>query len=597
LAREQRRLAAILAADVAGYSRLMGRDESGTLARLKAHRTERLEPALARHGGRLVKLTGDGALAEFPSAVDALGAAIEFQQAMTDANRDQPADTAIVFRIGLHLGDLIVDGEDLYGDGVNVAARLEAEAPAGGIVISHNVHDAVVGRLKARFDDLGSLALKNIERPMQAFSVKWEAPDWKVSAPVVAAPSIAVPLDADVPLALPDKPSIAVLPFQNMSGDPEQEYFADGMTEDLITLLSQTLAFVVISNNSSSAYKDKSIDRATVARQLDVSYLVEGSVRRAANRIRVTAHLVEAQTGNRVWSDHFDREISDIFAVQDDVTSAIVGALHPQLLAAEVRSRRSQPRNLDAWGLVVRGMMALISLTQENLNRARVFSTQAIETAPDYGLAHGVRAFALGYQAYTQWGPDWYADAKQSSDDIKRTLTLASDDPTALFLVGGASLFMARHRTGVSILERAVQLNPNLAMARSLLGLGYASLGKAEEGLENIKQALRLSPRDPMAYLFHAAEALCYFVAGNYPNAVSAAEKGLNINAESIDNRLYLAATMVGLGKMEDAKHQIARVLRIAPNVRLSTIGNAIERGNSGWVKYHGALRKAGLPE
>jgi adenylate cyclase len=240
LAREQRRLAAIVAADVVGYSRLMGRDESGTLARLREHRERRLEPTLARYSGRLVKLTGDGALVEFASAVDALGAAIEFQHAMADANRGQTDDTAIVFRIGLHLGDLIVEGDDLYGDGVNVAARLEAEAPPGGIVISGNVHDAVVGRLKAAFDDLGSLALKNIERPIRAFGVKWSPADWQVSAPSAAQPATgATPSTVDVPLTLPDKPSIAVLPFQNLSGDPEQEYFADGMAEDIITALSR----------------------------------------------------------------------------------------------------------------------------------------------------------------------------------------------------------------------------------------------------------------------------------------------------------------------------------------------------------------------
>jgi class 3 adenylate cyclase len=265
LAREQRRLAAIIAADVVGYSRLMGRDESGTLARLREHRKLRFEPTLARHGGRLVKLTGDGALAEFPSAVDALGAAIEFQQAMEEANQGQTEDIRIVFRIGLHLGDLIVDGDDLYGDGVNVAARLEVEAPAGGIVISRTVHEAVVGRLKANFDDLGSLALKNIERPVQAFGVKWESADWKVAA---AAPVIGVtPQPADVPLALPDKPSIAVLPFQNMSGDPEQEYFADGMVEDIITSLSRLSGFFVIARNSSFTYKGKAVDIKHVSRE------------------------------------------------------------------------------------------------------------------------------------------------------------------------------------------------------------------------------------------------------------------------------------------------------------------------------------------
>src|SRR5215213_1127116 len=257
LAREQRKLAAVIAADVVGYSRLMGRDESGTLARLRKNRSELLEPVLTKYGGRLVKLTGDGALVEFASAVDALSAAIEFQQAMAEANLDQPVDTALMFRMGLHLGDLIVDGDDLYGDGVNVAARLEGEAPAGGILISRNVRDAVAGRVKAAFEDLGGLSLKNIERPVRAFRVQWEPSDWQAPAASSEATSVIAP---QTPLPLPDKPSIAVLPFQNMSGDPEQEYFVDGLVEDIITGLSRFKALFVIARNSSFTYKGKAVD-------------------------------------------------------------------------------------------------------------------------------------------------------------------------------------------------------------------------------------------------------------------------------------------------------------------------------------------------
>ena len=596
LAREQRRLAAILAVDAVGFSSQMGRDESGTLSRLKVHRIQHLEPALLRNGGRLVKLTGDGALAEFGSAVDALRAAIEFQQAVTDAHNKDEASSHMVFRVGLHVGDLIVDGDDLYGDGVNVAARLESRAPPGGIVISRTVHEAVAGRLDATFADIGALQLKNIERKVEAFKVQWSAERWATTEHESSAEAPAAPALLPARSAVADKPTIAVLPFVNLSNDPEQEYLADGMTEDLVTLLSQTLAFIVISSNSSFGYKAKQVDVAHVARQLDVRYVIEGSIRKAANRIRVTAHLVEARTSNRVWADHFDREVTDIFEVQDDVTSAIVGALHPQLLTAEVRSiHRLQPNSLDAWGLGVRGMMALINLTKESLDAARTFASQAIAISPDYALAYGVRAFAMGYRAYVQWGEDWYADAKQSSVDIKRTLGLAGDDPTALFLAGGASMFLGRHRTGVGLLERAVQLNPNLAMARSLLGLGYASVGRPEEGLANIERALRLSPRDPMAYLFHAAQALCHFVAGDHAKAVAAAERGLSINAESVDNGLYLAAALTELGQTDRARRQVERVLRAAPNVRLKTIGNVIEGGNEGWAKYHASLGTAGL--
>ena len=334
--RERRKLAAILAADVVGYSRLMGRDESGTLARLQEHRRLRFEPTLARHGGRLVKLTGDGVLAEFSSVVNALGAAIEFQWAMAEANRDQPEDTRIVFRIGLHLGDLIVDGDDLYGDGVNIAARLEAEAPPGGIVISGNVYDAVVGRLKATFDDLGRLVLKNIERPVQAFKVKWDAADWKVVVSPASAPAAGTALrTAGAPLALPDRPSIAVLPFQNMSGDPEQEYFADGMVEDIITALSHTKAVFVIARNSSFAYKGQSPDIRQVGRDLGVRYVLEGSVRKSSTRIRVTGQLVEAESGRHIWAERSEADLGDVFQLQDEFASRVVGAISPTIEQAD----------------------------------------------------------------------------------------------------------------------------------------------------------------------------------------------------------------------------------------------------------------------
>ena len=296
MAQEQRKLAAIMAADVVGYSRLMGRDESGTLARLREHRKQRFEPILARHSGRLVKLAGDGALAEFPSVVEAVAAAIAFQQAMADANKDI-ADNAIVFRLGVHLGDLIVEGNDLYGDGVNIAARLEGQAPAGGIVISGAVHEAVSGLLKASFEDLGRLALKNIERPVQAFAVKWERADWQfATAPSSPSPA-GTSVQPDGPPPLPDKPSIAVLPFQNMSGDPEQEYFADGMVEEIITALSRFKWLFVISRNSSFTFKGRAVDIKEVGRSLGVRYVLEGSVRKASGKVRITGQLIDARDG------------------------------------------------------------------------------------------------------------------------------------------------------------------------------------------------------------------------------------------------------------------------------------------------------------
>jgi TolB-like protein len=401
-----------------------------------------------------------------------------------------------------------------------------------------------------------------------------------------------------LPPAPPDKPSIAVLPFQNLGGDAEQEYFADGMTEDITTLLARTRDFLVIARGSTMAYKAKAVDIEEIGRQLGVRYVLEGSVRQAGTKIRVTAQLVEVGTAVRVWGDHFDRELTDLFSVQDDVTGGIVAALHPELLSAEARLFRRQPPNsLDAWGLAVRGMMALINLTRENLGTTVELASRAIEIAPDYGLAYGLRAFALGYRAYTQWGEDWYADARQASTDINRTLSLQSNDPTVLFLAGGASHFMARHRASVGLLERAIELNPNLAMAHGLLAISYASIDRPTDGLALIEKALRLSPRDPMTYLFLAGQALCKFVAKDFAGAIASAEKGIGLNPNSPDNHLYMAAALAERDQLEKASDQIRRALRLVPKINLSVIGRAVEGGNAGWARYHAALRKAGLPE
>lgn len=393
------------------------------------------------------------------------------------------------------------------------------------------------------------------------------------------------------------KPSIAVLPFQNLSGDPAQEYLADGMTEDITTLLSETRDFLVIARGSMLAYKTRTIDVGDIGRQLDVRYVLEGSVRRAANKIHVTAQLVEARTAVRVWAAHFDREFTDLFAVQGELASGIVGALHPQLLSAEAQSyRRQPPSNLDAWGLAVRGMMALTSLTKENLDSAADLASRAVEIDPAFGMSYGLRAFALGYRAYTQWGQDWHQDARQASADIKRTLNDPCEDPTVLFLIGGASHFMARHRASVDLLERAIAFNPNLAMAHGLLAISCASVDRPTEGLAHVETALRLSPRDPMAYLFFAGQALCQFVSGDFIGAIASAEKGLGINPSSTDNHLYMAAALAELGQIEHAREQIQRGLRFVPKLTLLVIGRAIEGKNLGWARYHEALRKAGLP-
>jgi adenylate cyclase len=466
-----RRLAAILAVDVVGYSRLMGRDESGTLAQLKAHRAERLEPTLARHGGRLVKPTGDGALVEFASAVDAVGAAIEFQQAMAEANRDRLEDTAIVFRIGLHLGDLLVEGDDLYGDGVNVAARLEGEAPPGGILISGNVHEAVIGRLKATFDDLGSLSLKNIERHVHAFRVTWNAADWTVVAQATDTPSIGTaPRPADVPLALPDKPSIAVLPFANMSGDPEQEYFTDGITEDIITELSRFRSLFVIARNSSFSYKGNSPDVRQVGRDLGVRYVLEGSIRKASNRVRVTGQLIDTLTGSHIWAERYDRVLEDIFAVQEELTQSIVRAIAPQIEAAEQEKlRRQRPGNLGAYEIAVRAGAKAWEAFSKADRELRELAIADARAALDIDARSSI---ALNALALAQW---------------QHIVQGTAGDPDAIW------------REGLEAADRAIEADrsdSNAYAARARLLVHASDRDRIVEALANARQGNALNPHN-----------------------------------------------------------------------------------------------------
>ena len=555
MTREQRRLAAILALDVVGYSRLMGRDESGTLARLREHRTQRLEPTLARHGGRLVKLTGDGALAEFPSAVDAVGAAIAFQQAMADANRAEPEETQIVFRAGLHLGDLIVEGDDLYGDGVNVAARLEAQAPPGGIVISGNVHDAVAGRLKATFDDLGTLALKNIERPVQAFGVRWQPQDWP------AAPAAPV---ADAALALPEKPSIAVLPFQNLSGDPEQEYFADGMVEDIITALSRFKSLFVIARNSSFTYKGKAVDIKQVGRELGVRYVLEGSVRKAGSRVRITGQLIEASTGRHLWADRFDGALEDVFGLQDQVTSSVVGLIAPEVEKAEIERASHKPTDrLDSYDFFLRGM-ALMNRIQ--FLEARPFFTRAFERDPEYGAAYAMAAWTFMFEQRTS-GMPLSADARADAIRLAHLASKAgTDDAFALARSGHVLTYLGHeYDRGLSMVEKAVTLNPNLAAAWYSRGWIAMMCGEAEQAVESFDRMMRLSPLDQLMVLAWNGRAFALFNLGRYEDGCASALKSIQFVQDAHTLSAFIV-NAIRAGRTAEARETAARLLRLQPD-------------------------------
>jgi TolB-like protein/class 3 adenylate cyclase len=576
LARERRRLAAIVAADVVGYSRLMGRDETGTLARLRAHRKERFEPTLARHGGRLVKTTGDGALAEFPSAVDALSASIEFQQAMAEANLEQPEETRIVFRIGLHLGDLIVDGDDLYGDGVNVAARLEGEAPAGEIVISGDVHNAVAGRLKANFSDLGGLALKNIERPIQAFRVGWIAADWPSSAPSAGTlTSVSRPLPADVP----DKPSVAVLPFQNMSGDPEQEYFADGMVEDIITALSRFKELVVIARNSTFVYKGRAVDIAEVARDLGVRYVLEGSVRKAGNRVRITGQLIDAATRAHLWADRFDGALEDVFDLQDRITESVVGALQPTFRQAEIeRTRRKSPASLDAYDYLLRALPHTMANTVTEAPKALTLLEEALRLDPDYAQVHAQMAAAYGQIFRSATGEARERTKSLGLSHARRALSLGGDDSAALapaaYMVAIIGEDWAGGRAG---LDKAVALNPNSAAALMFRSNVLAMLGEAEAAIADAEKALRLSPLDPTSFLSQVAMAIAKLALGKNDEAASWARKAIDINPRYPISRIMLMAAECRRGNLDKAEIQFRQLETIIPGFGPATLARMCE--------------------
>jgi adenylate cyclase len=561
-----RRLAAILAADVVGYSRLMGRDEQGTLARLKAHRTERLDSALIRHGGRLVKLTGDGALVEFPSAVDALSAAIEFQQAMAEANKDQPMDAAIVFRVGLHVGDLIVDGDDLYGDGVNVAARLEGEAAPGGIVVSGALHEATAGRLQASFVDLGRLSLKNIDRQVQAYRVEWNKSPQQPQVTTAKSDTAA----AAVPLPLPDKPSIAVLPFQNMSGDPEQEYFVDGLVEDIITALSRFKSLFVIARNSSFTYKGRSIDIKQVSRDLGVRYVLEGSVRKAGGRVRITGQLIDSQTGAHLWAERYDRQLEDIFSVQEEVTRAIVIAVEPAIQSADIaRAARSQPTDLTAYNLAQKAWFllagdgkfgAVASPTEETMAMART----ALQRDPHCMLAMNTLGYCYWARAFFGFAP-FEESLRLGLAITDRALAIEARDHQVYVTRGRLLHALRQFAPALRCLEQAHDLNPNDAQSLGILGWVEACCGETSSGVARMLAALRQDPRNPFNARTYVQISMGYFVAQEYAEGLKWALRA-QAEARSPPAVHVTLLHLVGLGRLEEANIEYVELKRLSPD-------------------------------
>ena len=481
---QTRRLAAILAADVAGYSRLMGADEEGTLERLKALRRELVDPKIAEHHGRIVKTTGDGLLVEFASVVDAVRCAVAVQQAMPERNTDVAADSRIELRIGINLGDVIVEGDDIYGDGVNIAARIEALADAGGVFVSNTVHDQVRDRLPLVFEDLGEKQVKNIARPVRVYQVR----DVSGAQSPAAPPSPALPL--------PDKPSIAVLPFANMSGDTEQEYFVDGMVEEIITALSRIRWLFVLARNSSFTYKGQAVAVKQVGRELGVRYVLEGSVRKGGNRVRIAAQLIDAETGTHLWADRFDGSLEDVFELQDKVASSVAGVIEPALQAAETARSVARPTNdLAAYDLYLRAY-AMVWSSARQIPEALRLMEQAIARDPHYGPALAWAAHCCYRLLLDDRSEDRKADRLKGTDFARRALEVVGDDPGIL---ANAALALAYFGEDIgammALVDRALALNPNFARGWSVSGSLRVWAGRPDIAIEHAETSLRLSPR------------------------------------------------------------------------------------------------------
>jgi TolB-like protein/class 3 adenylate cyclase/tetratricopeptide (TPR) repeat protein len=582
--RVERRLSAILAADVTGYSRLMGLDEEGTLAQLKAHRHALIDPKIAEHRGRIVKTTGDGMLVEFASVVDAVRCAVDVQQGMIERNGEVPQDKQIQFRIGVNVGDIIIEGGDIFGDGVNVAARLEGIAEPGGICVSSRVLEDIRGKINIDFEDLGEQQLKNIVRPIRVYRA-WLREDLPAPMPT---------------LALPDKPSIAVLPFQNMSGDPEQEYFADGVVEDIITALSRFRNLFVIARNSSFVYKGRAVDIKQVGRELGVRYVLEGSVRKAAKRVRIAGQLINASDSTHLWADRLDGALEDVFDLQDRVTESVVGAIGPKLLQAEIeRAKRKPTAHLDAYDCYLRALACTRLLTDQSIAQALPLLYKAIELDPDYAAVFGLAAICYHWRKANGWMTDPAQESIETARLARKAAALGKDDALALSLAGQSLAFLEGNlEEGASLIDRALALNPNLADAWLCSSWVTSFRGDPDTALVHVARAMRLSPLDPLIGGMQAASAFAYFLAYRYDEASIWAEKAMREQPHVVTPLRVAAASYALSGRMEQANKVMVQLRQIDPTLRMSNVKDRIPplRQND-LTRYVEALRAAGLPD
>jgi adenylate cyclase len=585
----QRHLAAIFAADVEAYSRLMNTDEVGTLRTLTAHR-EIMDRLIDEHGGRIANTAGDSVLAEFPSAVEAVQAAVEVQERLRTANAALPEDRQVRFRIGVHVGDVMVKGRDLFGDGVNIAARLQAIAEPGGMCISGSAHEYVRKTLSLAYDDLGPRQVKNIAEPVRAFTVR--------SGGQTASPAAQPIADHPKSLPLPDKPSIAVLPFTNMSGDPEQEYFADGVVDDIITALSRVKWFFVIARNSSFTYKGKAVDIRQVGQELGVRYVLEGSIRKAGSRVRITGQLIEATAGRHVWADKFDGELVDIFDLQDRVAESVVGAIEPSLRRVEIERASAKPtEHLDAYDLYLQALAHYYVLTKPRSDEALRLLARALELSPNYSSAKALAAVIYNIRVVQNWA---------NQTEIERGIQLAReawadhrDDPTTLSRAGTALAYLARDfEAALAAIDRSLMLNPSSALAYGNSGMIRSWVGDWRTAVDHIHKDIRLSPLDPgMGF---TATGLCFalLAAGRSEEALPWGHKAIRIMPTYLGGLRALIVALVELGRLEEARAVGQRLLALDPKQTVSVIAKQSPFQDSHFrERFFGAMRTAGIPE
>jgi TolB-like protein/Tfp pilus assembly protein PilF len=587
----ERRLAAILAADVVGYSRLMGADEAGTLATLRTLINDLVEPTLKRHHGRVVKLIGDGLLAEFASVVDAVTAAVEIQTAAPEWSANLTEDQRIALRIGVNIGDIVVEDGDLFGDGVNVAARLQEVADPNGVAISGDAYRQLSGRLDVPFEGIGEKALKNIKQPVPIW--KWSAAKMPGNSP-----------ESSPPLTPPGKPSIAVLPFDNMSGDPEQEYFSDGLTEDLITALSKSEDLLVIARNSSFAFRGGNVDVQEIGKKLGARYVLEGSVRKSGNQVRINAQLIDAATRKHLWAERFDGTLENVFELQDMLTEQIAGQVLPKLERTETeRANRLKPDQVNVYDLYLRAVHHYHAFSFDDILAALKILEKALAIDPNYPPALALSGICYARILVMSWDkPREQAHMKAGVFAARRAAELAPEDATVLWMSGLAiGRLSGDLQGGVDFLERAITLNSNSYQAHGAAGLLKAHTDDAAGAIDHLKQAIRLNPIDPRIFNVHANLANAYNHTKNYDEAKRHALMALQLNPRYEHSHREYVESCIGCGQIEDARAGARALISQFPNFSTASLLDRWERHHRpitpGRVEHLEALRKAGLPE